>query len=111
MELSLLVFTQHDEIRTRFEQLSTNHNYHVTFENGLSRSLLKLLESKYQVFIVDADSDIPSYIDLIRIVQKIRPHVSIVVLLVSMDIEIIRVLSELGIYFYLVKPVHHTQIW
>lgn len=89
-------------------QVSTmvsERDYSVIIVKSAIKSILKILEEKIDLLILDLDFSQNNLIDLINIIKRMRPKLPIIVLCEDFSRETIRKFAEAKIFYCAIKPL------
>jgi len=105
MNKDVIVLTKDIEFKKDINRLLTDRQYQAFFEEDDGRYLLKTLNHSSTFTILDLSYSSKAGVILVRILNKIKPGISMIVFNDKADKEEMRILKELGIFYYSIKPL------
>ena len=76
---------------------------------GLGEAILRLKEHHYHALVVDIDQESLDPVDVIGVLKAISPGASVIAITNENRLEMEKHVRELGIFYYLVKPVEERE--
>ena len=107
---SVVIATNDPDVKKQISSLLTQYAFSIVIEKSTIKSILKILEQEIDFIILDFDTLPNSSIDLISIVRKMRPRIPIVVLSSDNSLETVRAFTEVGVFYYAIKPIQIIEI-
>lgn len=110
MKASIFVVSSDPFVRNQLGQFLMSRGHIVLFEHIGSKAILETLEQNIDIFILDLSPEDDSNWNVISIVKRTRPRLPIVVLSDNTSVDIVRKLSQAGIFYSAMKPVQIGEI-
>ncbi|MFQ5865869.1 MAG: response regulator [bacterium] len=85
-------------------------NFFPIYSNRASQVLLKLIDIKLDLLILDIDLSGMSGLEIIPIIRKVRPNVPLIVLSSDNSFETGQEVASFGIWLYLLKPIDKDKL-
>lgn len=98
-----------DTIR-QIQELLINRDYTPVIEKSALKCIVKVLDQEQHFLILDLDRSKGNFLDLIGIIKKTRPRLPIVTLSKDNSLQTLRALTEAGVFYCLLKPMHSEEI-
>ncbi|MBN2413445.1 response regulator [candidate division KSB1 bacterium] len=110
MSANIIVAASDTNVINALNTILIDRNYSILVEHSNTSAILKVLDEKIELLIVDLDMNINTTVDFIRIVRKTRPRLPIIVLSENPKIETIQEILNMGVYYWTFKPVLPNEI-
>ena len=110
MVSTVVIATDDRALISKLSGILLERNYSIVIEKSKTRSVLKILDQKIDLLILDLDDQKSSCLDLINIIKKTRPKLPIITISKDSSIETIRKIKEMGVFYNAIKPIQTKEI-
>ncbi|NOY57869.1 MAG: response regulator [Calditrichaeota bacterium] len=105
MSSSIVIASDDPEVANVIVNILGKKNYFMLITNSKLQALWKLLNQELRCLIYDFELESDSNITFINIIKSVRPRLPIIVLSPDNSPEMIKQLTEAGIFYYALKPL------
>ena len=110
MVKSAIVAADDKEQISKISNILTELDFSVITSQNTLNAILKLLNNKVHLLIIDINNRIEEKIEAIEIVKKLRPRLPIVVFINDNGIDVIRELAEAGAFYVANRTVGKEKL-
>jgi len=105
MSSSIVIASDDPEVTNVIVSILGKKDYFMLITNSKLQALWKVLNQDLRCLIFDFELESDSNIIFINIIKSIRPRLPIIVLSSDNSPEMIKQLTEAGIFYYVLKPI------
>ncbi|NIA31011.1 MAG: response regulator [Actinobacteria bacterium] len=105
MSSSIVIASDDPEVANVIVNILGKKDYFMLITNSKLQALWKLLNQELRCLIYDFELESDSNITFINIIKSVRPRLPIIVLSPDNSPEMIKQLTEAGIFYYALKPL------
>ena len=109
MDSNVIISTKDLTFADELNSLFSKRNLIITVCNSQVTSILKILNQKIDLLILDFEKPNQDCLDFISIIKKTQPHLPIIVFAENPSIELVIELYNLGIFYWSLKPVSEQE--
>ena len=110
MVKSAIIAADDKEQISKISNILTELDFSVITSQNTLNAILKLLNNKVHLLIIDINNRIEEKIEAIEIVKKLRPRLPILVFIDDNGIDVIRELAEAGAFYVAIKAVEKEKL-
>lgn len=107
--LGLLIADKDPESRRQMADLFIEAGYNVMVTNSAANALLGILKNNAQVVLLGSEFDEWSAGDLIPLLKKCNPNLTIILVSGEASLPLLRKLRREGIFYHALKPIHAEE--
>ena len=111
MENKILIACSDDACRNKILKLVTGKGLYIHSVWEDADLLLEILDRGYDIIIYDLDLSQFNGLKMVKIIRKIRPKVSLIVITKDPSKELGGKVLQEGVAYYTVKPINPEVVW
>ncbi len=101
----LLIADKDLESRRRLANLFIESGYHVTVTDSAANALYDVIKNTAQVVILSSEFDEVRAADLIPLLKRCNPHLTVILVTGELSLPLVRRLRREGVFYHALKPV------
>ncbi len=107
---TILIASEDDSVTDCIIEKLDEQRFHSIYLNRANEVLLKVLEVKLDLVILDIDLSGMSGLELLPIIKKVRPKLPLIVISSDNSFETGQKVAKFGIGLYMLKPVEIERL-
>lgn len=105
-----LIISKDNEIRKRFSDMLQKIGVPYIFESDVAHALLRILEVKFKLTVVDLDTLDCNPMDFLKIIQLLRPKLTVFAIIDESMLDSYQTVLDAGAKYCLVKSAKDEEL-
>ena len=107
---TILIASNDDVVTDCITDILDEDKFLAIYSDHASKVLLKVLDIKLDLLILDTDLSGMSGLEILPIIKKVRPNVPLIILSSDNSFETGQKIAKFGILLYLLKPIDTNKL-
>ncbi len=110
MQQSVVINSQDSSLKNILNQFFEDKGIQAMFEPSASSAILCTIEKDVDMYLLDCSRNMKESLDLLRIIHRIKPALPVVAVCDGEDMEKLKKISEMGLFYRLFKPIQTGEL-